>query len=236
MYYIFDILAHQFQDYLTKIDNTFDKKNYDEFFETCILYIDNISAGLETDIMILKIIPLMIGLLPITKKNFIRYSEHANKFASNVMLHIRKQCTNVFRQVKEDEQFLFRRGLSILICIELLYATTTNDSDENKVRFIENIYDEKQRQDIANEILLELYKLNEPIYANSTWLDLFTFVNPNMIKLQDMSLIDSFELYIMFITKVSSFYPDTNHFYSKITREFEIFTYHGDFQSKMIRK
>lgn len=231
MYHMFDRLAHQFQVNLVEDNRHFDKKNYHEFFKMCTSYMDNILPTLETHIVTLKIIVRMIGLLPITKTNFDRFNEYANYFATQVLQYIRPQFNNLFGSVNEPEQVLFKSGLATLLCIELLYSTDHNSND-NKLIFLCQISDVKQRQIIAHEILLQLYEFNEPIYANSTWTDLFTIVDPNMIKLQDIYIFDSFETYIMFITKVSPVYPDSNHFYSKITKQLKDLIYFKNLRSK----
>jgi len=218
MYSIFDSLAHQFQVNLDNDNRSFDKESYHEFFHTCKLYMDNVLPALEIDVITLKILVRMVGLLPIERDNFDRNDQHANSFATEVLRCVRQQFNNLLGSVNEIEQVLFKSGLATLLCIELLYPTDHNSND-NKLIFLCQLSDVQQRQIIAHEILLQLYEFNEPIYANSTWTDLFTIVDPNMIKLQDTYIFDSFETYIMFITKVSAVHPDSDHFNRKITEE-----------------
>jgi hypothetical protein len=195
----------------------------------------DVSRSLETDLTTLKIILRMIGLLPIEKQSFDRHNRHANEFATKIMLQVRKRFDSLLQLIYKDEQLLSRNGLATLLCIELFYATP-DDPGDDKIRFICQISDEKKRQDIANDILTELYKFNEPIYANATWIDLFMMVNWNMIKLQEIYLINSFETYIMFITKVSAVYPNNNHFYNQIAAEFERLHYYNNLRGKLIKK
>jgi hypothetical protein len=235
MYYIFDSLADQFQINLAKDNRSFNKENYHEFFQTCKSYMDNVLPVLETDLITLKLLLRMVGLLPIKRENFDRYDQHANSFATEVLRHIRLKFNHLLESTTEKEQVLFRDGLATLLCIELLYPSDDNSND-NKLIFLRQISDVKQRQIIADKILLQLYEFNEPIYTNSTWTDLFTFVNPNMIKLQDIYIFDSFESYIMFITKVSAVHPESDHFNKKITEELERLIYYDKLRSKIHNK
>ena len=196
---------------------------------------DSLLPVLETDVEALKTLVRMVGLLPIELENFDRYYQLANSFAIEILRHIRPQFNRLFKSVNETEQVLFRNGLATLLCIELLNPAEDN-SDDNKLVFLSQIPDIKQCQTIANEILLKLYEFNLPIYTNSTWTDLFTFIDPNMIKLQDIYIFDSFNSYITFITKASPLHPENDHFYTKVTEELPRLIYFDKFRSKILNK
>ena len=228
-------MARQFQINLDSDNRNFEKNNYHEFFQTCKLYIDNILPALETDLITLKTVVRMVGLLPVKRENFDRNDQHANSFAIEVLRHIRLKFDRLFESTIETEQLLFRKGLATLLCIELLYPSD-DSSNDNKLIFLRQIVDLEQRQTIAHQILLQLYQFNEPIYTNSNWTDLFTFVDPNMIRLQDIYIFDSFESYIIFITNVLPVHPDSEHFMKKITEELPRLIDFDKFRSKTHHK
>ena len=231
MFNEFDALANQFHINLDNSVHIFDEKAYTGFFEKCNSYIKNILRDSNSRPAVLKIILRMVGLLPIKKDSFFRQNPCANAFATEIMQHVRTTFDSLLKAVNDQEQLLFGSGLAILLCIELLYSNY-NDSDGTKLKFLFDMPDTKQRQDIANNLLEQLYELNLPIHASSTWTDLFTIVNPDKIKLQDMHLTNSFETYITIINKVLATHTDTKRFYNEIIDEFKKLIRNDHFRGK----
>jgi hypothetical protein len=207
-YDLFNVLANQFQITMLKDNYTFTRRNFQDFFEKCLKYLQYTS----TDLMALIVTIRMMALLtPMTKENFDRYCSSASEFTIKIMHQIRTNFPQLFKSVNKSKWPLLKKGLGILFAFELLYQKLDH-SDPNKLDFMYQISDEKLRQDIANEILLQLSSLDQPIIANSNWTDLFTMVDSQQIKIHHLNLAASFETLILCITKISEVLKDYHYF------------------------
>ncbi len=196
LYDLFNILVDQFRttDNLTRRD-------FQEFFEKCLKYLQYTSTDLKALIVIVRMIAL---LPPIRKENFDRNCLSASEFIHKIMCHIRTDFLHLLKFETKD-------GLAILSAFELFYQKLEHSND-NKLDYLHQISDEKLREDIANKILLQLSRLEQPIIANSNWTDLFTMVNPQEIKINYLNLAASFETLIISITKISRVLKDYHRF------------------------
>ena len=68
----------------------------------------------------------MIGLLSIEKQSFDRYNKPSNIFAKGIMFYVRENFDKLVKSVNSNEWTLFKSGLAVLVCIELLNYRTNN--------------------------------------------------------------------------------------------------------------
>jgi hypothetical protein len=187
------------------------KYTFQNVFEICNRYLYDVFSNSNTKPMTIKILLRMIGLLFFEKEDFDQYNQESVEFANKIMIYVRQNFSILYQSVNQEEWILFRRGLTILLCIELLQYKF-NDSNENQISFLQQIPDENQRQIMAYELLDQLYKLDQPIVGNSHWTDLFTLINPTKIDVNQLNLIDSFETFIICIKKISQVLPNDSAF------------------------
>lgn len=236
IYHGFGALAHQFQTILSEGNYTFKKQDFDDFFYMCDKYLCHMLTNASQELMTLKIILRMIGLLPIEKESFNRNCWPAKVFTNKIINHVLKNFNNLLKLVVETEWPLFKSGFSKFWCFDLLTLTDRFSCfDKNRLDFLHQVSDEIQRQDIANELLYQLHKLEQPVYANSNWTDLFTIVDPHKIEINHLSLTNSFETFIICITKISKVFTDYVHFEKEITTYFENRVLDGYMQSKFTK-
>jgi hypothetical protein len=212
-YDIFDTMAEQYQVALST-HNTMDKHAFQDFFEVCNQYLYDVFRNSNTEAMIIKIILRMIGLL-FLDKGFDRYNPESTEFANRIMTYVRQNFGALYQSVNETEWILFGSGLTTLLCIELLQYKS-NDLTENKIAFLQQIPDENRRQVIAYELLNQLQKLDQPIFGNSHWIDLFKLIDPTEIDVNQLNLTNSFEILIICITKISQVLPNNSSFENDI--------------------
>ncbi len=214
MYDVFDTLAYQFQ--IAQENHTLDKNTVQDFFDMCNRCFYDMWTDSNEKNKILKIILRMIGLVSINKECLDRYYRNSIEFTNRIMFSMQENFNILYQSVeKEEEWILFRHGLVMLLCIELL-KDKSNSSNENKIIFLQQISDENQRQDMANELLHQLHKLDQPIFGNSNWTDLFTMVHPTKIDINQLNLTDSFKTLITCVTKVSKVLTDYSNFEENI--------------------
>ncbi len=232
-YDLFNTLAQQFQITLSVDKYTFHQRDFQDFFENCLEYLGNTSIDFQTDQMTLKIMLQMIGLLaPIKKESFDRDCWSVQAFSTKIMFHVRENFEHLLELVEGSEWFLFSSGLATLSSFEILYQSVDSFND-NTLDFLHQISDEKQRQGIANELLLQLFTLEQPIFGNSNWPDLFTIVNPDTIEINHLNLAASFETFILCITKIARILNGPQHFEEQIVACFENRVLYNHLQSKL---
>jgi hypothetical protein len=212
-YDIFDTMAEQYQTALST-HNTMDKHAFQDFFEVCNQYLYDVFKNSNTEAMIIKIILRMIGLL-FFEKGFDRYNPESTEFANKIMTYVRQNFSVLYQSVNETEWILFGSGLITLLCIELLQYKS-NDLTENKIAFLQQISDENQRQVMAYELLNQLQNSDQPLFGNSHWIDLFTMIDPTKIDANQLNLTNSFETFIICITKISQVLPNNSSFENEI--------------------
>jgi hypothetical protein len=234
MYDLFNTLAQQFQIILSEDKYTFHQRDFQDFFENCLEYLRNTPIDFRTDSIALKIILQMIGLLaPIKKESFDRNCSSAHIFTTEIMFHVRANFKHLLKLVEGSEWLLFSSGLATLSSFEILYHSVDNSND-NTLDFLHQISDEKQRQGIANELLFQLFTLEQPIFGNSNWTDLFTIVNPATIEINHLNLAASFETFILCITKIARILKGPQHFEEQIVTCFENRVHYNHLQSKLL--
>ena len=211
-YALFTALARQFQTTRLNDHYTFTRRDFQEFFEKCRNYLQYTSTDLRTEPMIVVVILEMIALLtPIKKETFDRDCSSASAFSTKIMSHIRTDFPRLMEVVNPLKWALLKNGLAALSSFEFLYQKP-DDSNENKLAFLHQISDEKLRQDIANEILRQLSRLEQPILGNSNWIDLFAIVSPEQINITNMKLAPSFQTLMTCIIKISEVLTDRHQF------------------------
>jgi len=174
----------------------------------------------------------MIGLLtPIKKESFDQNCISAQQFINKIILHIRTNFQELLKLVDGIEWLLFKNGLALLFALEFLYQQFDN-SQENKLTFLYKISDEKQRQDVANELLQQLYNLEQPLSMNSNWIDLFTIVDPQIIDIKYLNLAVTFESFIMCITQISTVLQIHHQLEEQIGDYFQNRVFYNHLQSK----
>lgn len=218
MFDVFDILVSQLQITLPTESDTFDANKFLDIFEKCHEYIRDILDRCEDKPRVLKVILCMIGMLPIKKESFRRYYSHSISSANTVMSYVRNSIVRLFQSVNETERVLFHKGLATLMSIELLQYKSPGTND-NKVIFLQQISDEKYRQIIANTLLDQLYQLNQPIFGDINWTDLFLMIDSTKINIKHVYLHNSFVTFIISITKLSSILTDSSVFQEQIEND-----------------
>jgi hypothetical protein len=207
---IFDTMADQYQ-IAQSAHNTMNKHVFQNVFEICNRYLYDVFNNSNTEPMIIKTILRMIGLLFLEKENFDRYNRDSIEFANRIMIYVRQNFSTLYQSVNKEEWISFRSGLTILLCIELLQYKS-NDSNENQIAFLPQIPDGNQRQDMVYELLNQLNKLDQPIFGNSHWTDLFTLIEPTKINVNQLNLTNSFKTFIICMTKISQVLPNHSSF------------------------
>lgn len=211
MPYVFNTLVHQLEAASAAKNNIIKSVDIEDFFQKCTLYILDALEKSNEKIAALRIIVCMIGVLPIEKKTFNRYCVQSISFANTIMSHVRKNFTELYSLVKEEMWMLFHKGLAILISIELLQYKT-NDSNENKVIFLQEIPDQTRRRAVVNTLLNQLIKIEEVVFGDVSWIDLFTMIDPAQIDINQLNLTNSFETFIACIRNISKVIIDYSKF------------------------
>lgn len=220
MFSVFDTLLDQLKVASPTENNTLNAEEFKDFFEKCDRYVPDILATSTANITVLKVILRMIGALSIQKEAFDRDNDISIRFASVMMYYVWGTFENLYQHVRDDEWILFSRGLVMLISIELLQYKS-NHTNENKVIFLQRIPDQAQRRTVANKLLSRLCKLEEILYGDPNWTDLFTLVDPRIIHIDHMRLTKSIETFIICITKIAQVLPDTSTFEDALERHLE---------------
>ena len=87
--------------------------------------------------------------------------------------------------------------------------------------FFQQISNEQQRQDIANHLLCQLHKLDQPIGGDTNWSVLFIIVDPVNIKITHLNLVDSFKAFITCIEVISTVLTNNTIFEEQIDDYFD---------------
>ena len=218
--HIFDTLYDQLRIASPTDNNTLNAEEFKDFFEKCDLYVFDVLAKYNADTTDLKIILRMIGALSIKKEAFDRSNSQSIRFANIIMRYVREKFEDLYQQVRDEEWILFYRGLAVLISIELLQYRF-NDANENKVILLQKIPDQARRRLAANKLFSRLDKLQESIYGDPNWTDLFTLVDPSEIHISHVNLANSIETVITCITKIAQVLLDTSTFESHLEHYLE---------------
>ena len=233
MFDVFDILVSQLPiTFLTESDSL-DANKFIDFFEKCHEHVRDILQRCMDKSRALKVILRMIGILPIKKESFRRYYKRSISLANIIMSYVRNSIVELFQSVNETEWILFHKGLAMLISIELLQYKT-NNPNENKVIFLQQIPDEKQRHIVANTLLDQLYQLEQPILGDINWTDLFLMIDYTKINMKQVYLHSSFVTFIICITKLSSILTDSSGFQEQIENDLHGYLSSEWMRSKMI--
>ena len=177
MYNEFDILAAQFRLASPTENNALNADEFHDFFEHSHRYLSDIVINSNEKRAMVKIIFRMIGLLSIGKESFDRYDRHSTALANGLMFCVRESFDKLCQSMDELEWVLFEGGLTMFLCIELLQYPLYSPN-ENKVTFLQQISDQNRREYVAYELLNRLQQLDQPIFGDSNWTDLFTMVDP----------------------------------------------------------
>ena len=220
MFDVFDILLDQLQAASPTQKNALNASEFKDFFDKCNLYVVHVLEKSKQKPMVLKIILRMIGALNIEKQAFDRYYQPSILFSNTIMSYVRQNFNAVYELVSEEEWLLFHRSLAMLVSIELLQYKF-NDSNENKVIFLQQIPDETRRQHAADKLLSRLCKLDESIFGDMSWTDLFTMIDPTKINISHLSLTNSIETFIACIAKISTVLPNSSTFEKGVDTYFE---------------
>lgn len=225
MFDVFDILLRQLQVTFPTESDGLDANKFE--------YLRDILQRCKDKSRALKVILRMIGMLPIKKESFRRYYNHSISFANTIMSYVRDSIVELFQSVNETEWILFHKGLAMLISIELLQYRS-NDPNENKVIFLQQIPDEKRRQVVANTLLDQLYQWEQPIFGDVNWTDLFLMIDYTKINMKQVYLHNSFVTFIICITKLSSILTDSSVFQEQIENDLHDYLSSEWMRSKMI--
>ena len=213
-----NLLLDQFQAFLATTLNCFKDFDFNDFFRYCKRYLMNALDKSIAKRIPLEIILRMIGTLPIL--DFDRSNEDTNDFAHRIMTNVRRDFIILYQSVDKNEQPLFKIGLIILLCIELLYSKRP-DSSENEVGFLQEIDDKNERQDIAYKLLCRLQESNFPIVGDSSWTEILTIVNPANIDIKYLNLANSLESFLRCISNICRVLSDSSHFQEQMNDYFE---------------
>lgn len=211
MPYVFHTLVHQLEAASATRKNTINAVEFADFFEKCALYILDAFEKSNEKMTTLTIIVCMIGVLPIKKKSFSRSCAQSISFANTIMSHVRTNVAQLYSQVQEGAWALFDKGLALLMSIELLQYKST-DFNENKVIFLQEIPDQTRRQAVVNALLCRLIKIDQFVFGDVNWTDLFTMIDPAQIDINQLNLTNSFETLITCIRNISKVTIDYSQF------------------------
>lgn len=234
-YNLFNTILEQFQITLSKENYTFNRHDFQDFFDNCSKYINiNISKTSQDDFIIFKIIIRMLGLLiPLNNESFDQNSISAQQFIRKLAVHVQTNFRQLLNIVDKHEWSLFKNGLALLLSFELVYQQIDH-LQPNTLILLYQINNQKQRQEIANELLQQLHKQQQPLSINSNWTDLFTLVDPEIINIKQLDLADTFESFISCITKISTVLQVHHQFEQDISDYFENRVFYNHLQSKSI--
>ena len=213
--HIFDILVDQFKTALSENNRSLDANEFRDFFERCNQYLYPKIETSSDKVTILKITLRMIGVLSITKEDFDRNQNYSITFANKVMPCVRKNFVDLCRSVETQEWILFQKGLAMLLCIEILQYKPDDRSRKHDVTFLQIIPD-MQRRAVADELIDRLHKLDYTIFGDPNWTDLFTITDPKKININQLNVINSFEVLIIALTKISQALEDCSTFEENI--------------------
>lgn len=219
-YDTFNVLVNQFKTLTSKDKYLLEKWELINFFEKCHRYFNDILAKRSDELKIVKIILCMIGLLPINKTNFAQHNYSSYNFSKRILTHVRCKFSELYQSVDDTEFILFERGLTTLLCIELL-RNSPDDYTTDKFSFLQEISNEKQRQDLACKLLSKLYRLEHIIIGDTNWTDLFLMVSPKQIVINHLELTNSFQTFYICISKISRVLSHAHVFRNQINDFFE---------------
>ena len=192
---IFDTLINQFQTVVEQSPLTFAAVELNDFFQGCLIHLPYAMPDSINQYVANKIIARMTGSLPITKKNFKLTNRDSIGFTSAVLADIKEHSENIFSSVKLEEWVLFRDGLVIYLCSELLSESS------DTINLVHQMQNEEYKRDLATTLLLKLEELQRPILALN-WTSIFTLVDPTVLTLNSLQLTQSMETYITSLVQV----------------------------------
>ena len=230
---VFDLLYEQLRLTSPSENNNLTVEEFRNFFAHCYQYICPVLDESINKCLVLKVILRMVGVLSIKEHDFDRWNVNSIRFAHETMIYVRANFADLYRIVNDVEWILFQRGLAMLVSIELLQYRS-NGSNENKVVFLQQIPDETRRKLAAYKILSRLHKLNQPIFGDVNWTDLFTMIDPTKININHLNLTNSIETFIICITKISKVLIDSSTFEKDIDTYLENRILPNCIESKMI--
>ena len=209
------MLTNQFRSTLNKENNyTFNRHDFNQFFQLCHKYFYYPSTEIDDIHQSLLIQIKTIGILsPLKKEMFDPDCLAAQQLTTKIMSHLRIYLSSLLQIINQTEWNLFKTGLSILYVLEFLFDIVR---EENKLDLFDKIVNKQQREDLAHGILEQLAQLDEAITSNNQWIDLFTIINPENIDIRHLNPINSFETFVLCITKISQIIKQSNLFEEQI--------------------
>ena len=234
-YDTFNILTKQYLDVAEKEDYRPTNNEFINFFQNCTQYFDrSLLEQPDKKIIVLKILLEMVGLFRIDKTNFARHNQHSIHFMGRIMPSMRENFKELFMTVTDTENTLFKRGLTTLLCIDLLQNTSTNDK-RDKIFVLKQITDKKRAQAISHKLLRQLAQLEQIIIDDIScdWTDLFLLINPKLIDINQLKLTNSFQTLILCIIKISRQEHVNEVFESRISEFLEDQISNNRLQSKV---
>jgi hypothetical protein len=214
MYDIFDLLIHQFQIAVQEDSRRLGREDFNDFFQSCFTQLPYAISTAENQHIADKIIIRMTGILPITKGNFDLTSQFTTNFAAALIDDIKEHYDHLFSTITLNEWPLFRDGLTLYICIDLL------SKPKDTITIVHRVKNEECKKDLANILLQRLEDLHRPILGLN-WTGLFTLVDPNILTLQQLGLTESIQTYVTSLVQIVGMNIKEMDLSDKIIRHFD---------------
>jgi hypothetical protein len=214
MYDMVDILFDQFRAAVEADNRKLAREDFNDFFQSCFIQLPYAISSAVNQHIADKIIIRMTGLLPITKTNFDLTSQYTTNFACALIDDIKEHYDHLFSTITVHEWPLFRDGLSLYICIDLLSKVT------DTITIIHRVKNDECKKDLANVLLQRLEQLQRPVLGLN-WTDLFTIVDPNVLTLKQLGLTGSIQTYITSLVQFVGMNINEMEISDKIVRHFD---------------
>ena len=229
-YDAFNEFINQIKDIIHHRQLTLQQCN--EFFTTCNKYIFHSLKKSRNKLIGIKAIVHMIGLLPIDKKNFPLLDGDAEQFIAYIMAELTRSWEDVINSLVKEEWTLFKDGLVILMCTQLLSPTEKN-TDTNPLELLLTESMSAERLSIVRRAVKFLGDIErnvpEPIWFELLVLDSRT----NWIDKISFKRI-SFEVYLKCAIKILPALPQQQLFVERVGPHFDGCVKSDQFVSKLI--
>lgn len=174
----------------------------------------------------------MIGLLPIDRKNFPSLNGDAEQFIAYIMGELTRSWDDVINSLEKDEWILFKDGLVILICTQLLSPADKN-TDTNPLELLLTESISKERLDIVRRAIKFFRDVGQDI-PEPIWFELLVLdSHTNLIEKITFKRI-SFEVYLKCAMIILPALPQQQLFVEQASSHFDGCVEGNQFLSKSI--
>lgn len=213
MYNVFDILFNQFQIVVEQNQQTLTAPELIDFSEICARHLEYATTYSVNQSTMIKMLIRMTGLLPITKENIYPRNDRTVKIALDFLANAKEDYKSMLGEITPQEWPLFRDGLVLYLCFELL--SQPND----RINLVHSIPDEEWRKDLAIALLQRLAELEERI-SDQNCTDLFSLADLSRLTSEHFQLISSVQMYVKILACIIGEGNHSRVIYSQLSRQF----------------